>query len=69
MSSIGTIAAQNPILSSNRNPPQQAAQQVSSKDGDGDHGIEPAVQAAQASAPAAATPASGQPGAIINTTA
>lgn len=68
MSSISAIASQNnPILSANQNPP---VRQASSKDGDGDHGVEPAAKAVTASAaPVSATPAPGQPGAIINTTA
>lgn len=68
MSSISAIASQNnPILSSNQTPP---VRQASSKDGDGDHGVEPAAKAGTAAAASvSATPAPGQPGAIINTTA
>ena len=67
MSSISAIASQtNPILSSNPNPP---VRQASSKDGDGDHGVEPAAKAGTSAAAVSATPALGQPGAIINTTA
>lgn len=68
MSSISAIAPQNnPVLSTNLNP---ATQPASGKDGDGDHGAEAVARAVTPAAPpVGTTPAPGQPGAIINTTA
>ncbi|MHB1677133.1 MAG: hypothetical protein ACYCSS_06315 [Sulfuriferula sp.] len=64
MSSISSVASQNnPIISSNQNTQTRP---ISGKDGDGDHGVEPA---APSTATVNNTPAPGQPGAIINTTA
>lgn len=64
MSAIGSISPQS-------SPVPPSSQKVSTspatgKDGDGDHGVEPAAQSTPATS--AAIPP-GQPGAIINTTA
>ena len=64
MTSISATAAQNnPILSSSQNLSVRPSPRT---DGDGDHGAEPATSNPITVNPAAA---SGQPGAIINTTA
>lgn len=68
MSSISAITSQNnPVMSTNLNP---TTQRTSVKDGDGDHGVEAAAKTATPVVPTVgSTPAPGQPGAIINTTA
>ncbi len=68
MSSISAIASQsNPVMSTNLSP---STKQAPVKDGDGDHGVEASAKVAAPVAPSVGTtPAPGQPGAIINTTA
>ena len=62
MSTINTALQNNSIISSNLST---QARQTNVKDGDGDHGIEPAAS----TTPVTNTVAPGQPGAIVNTMA